>query len=68
MTEGHIFLLQKSITNFSARVLLQTATWQYPSGKPASYNILTKLIHDNGVVDAGLMITGAPTAIAGIVW
>ena len=56
-----------SVTNFSASWLPQTNALHQPSGKPASCKISTKRRQDSGVLVAGLMMTGQPTAMAGIV-
>ena len=55
-----------SVASRSAKSLLVgMKVWHQGSGRPASCTKATKSRHDNGVVEAGLTITGQPTAIAG---
>ena len=56
------------VTSSSPPFLSQTTACAQPSGSPASFKISTNLIADIGVWVAGLIITGQPTAIAGITW
>ena len=56
-----------SVTNFSEFSRLVIATCTQPSGKPASMINSARRKQHSGVTVAGLIITGQPVAMAGII-
>src|SRR5215469_4923528 len=57
-----------SVASASASSLLSgRKVWHQAGGSPASCTVATSSKQESGVVDAGLMMTGQPTAIAGTI-
>ena len=55
-----------SVASVSASSLVSgRKVWHHSGGRPASWTSPTNSMQESGVVLAGLMITGQPTAIAG---
>ena len=62
--QNSLFNIYPSIAiSFSQRMV-----WHHDSGNPASDSRFTNFIQESGVALAGFIITGAPTARAGITW